>query len=288
MTIKASGRDIPAHGQETLERQMSVPTRRRGRPVTGSGAVGVQRDGGLASVRVGTGHRANALGTRDWQALSALLDRLGEDRSLRAVVLSGRGTAAFSAGSDMREWLSANPTDIDASFSAMETALTAVERLPVPVIAEVRGIAAGAGCQLACACDLRIVDSDAELGMPIARWGILVPPSFAARIATLTGPAPARDLLLTGRLVDGEEAARIGLATATAPEPDLASTTAAVIASITAHPPSAVRAAKQSVNTLLAPTRDRLRQLPSSPAADYASLQRTLSAFLTRSLTTGT
>ncbi|MBL1093985.1 MULTISPECIES: enoyl-CoA hydratase/isomerase family protein [Streptomyces] len=256
--------------------------------MTGTGAVGVQRDGALATVRIGSGHRANALGTRDWQALSALLDRLGEDRSLRAVVLSGRGTAAFSAGSDMREWLSADPTDIDASFSAMEAALTAVERLPVPVIAEVRGIAAGAGCQLACACDLRIVASDAELGMPIARWGILVPPSFAARIATLTGPATARDLLLTGRLVDGEEAARIGLATATAPEPKLASTTAAVIASITAHPPSAVRAAKQSVNTLLAPTRDRLRQLPSSPAADYASLQHTLSAFLTRSLTTGT
>ncbi|MGP8296597.1 enoyl-CoA hydratase/isomerase family protein [Streptomyces inhibens] len=253
--------------------------------MTGTGAIGIRRDGALATVRIGSGRRANALGTRDWQALAALFHQLAEDRTLRAVVLSGRGTGAFSAGSDMREWLSADPAEIEASFSAMETALTAVERLPVPVVAEVRGTAAGAGCQLACACDLRIVASDARLGMPIARWGILVPPAFAARLALLTGPAAARDLLLTGRLVDGEEAARLGLATVSVPEPELAATTAALVASISEHPPPAVRAAKRSIDTLLAPARDRLRRLPPGPAADYASLQHRLNAFLSHSLT---
>jgi enoyl-CoA hydratase/carnithine racemase len=182
----------------------------------------------------------------------------------------------------MREWLSAAPADIDASFAAMETALTAIERLPVPVVSKVRGAAVGAGCQLACACDLRIVATDAKIGMPIARWGILVPPAFAARIAVLTSPATARDLLFTGRLVDGSEAVRLGLATTSVPEEELDTATADVVASITAHPPAAIRAAKHSVDTLLAPARDRLHRLPAGPAADYASMQHGLSAFLSR------
>lgn len=249
--------------------------------MTDTAAIGIQRDGAVTTIRLGAGHRANALGIRDWQALSDLFETLAEDPSLGAVVLSGRGNTTFSAGSDMREWLSADPAEIDASFAAMEAALTAIERLPVPVIAKVRGAAVGAGCQLACACDLRIVSSDARLGMPIARWGILVPPAFAARISVLTGPATARDLLLTGRLVDGTEAVRLGLATTSVPESELDTATADLVASITAHPPTAIRAAKRSVDTLLAPARDRLRQLPTGPAADYASMQQGLRTFLT-------
>jgi hypothetical protein len=179
--------------------------------VRADGAITVRRDGAVVTVRVGTGRRANALATRDWQALADVFDALARDPELAAVVVAGRGPATFSAGSDMREWLSADPAGIDLSFAAMERALSAVERVPVPVVAQVRGSAVGAGCQLACACDLRIVADDARIGMPIARWGILVPPAFAARLSLLTGPATARDLLLTGRLVDGAEAVRLGL-----------------------------------------------------------------------------
>ncbi|WP_051939776.1 enoyl-CoA hydratase/isomerase family protein [Phaeacidiphilus oryzae] len=252
---------------------------------TGSGAVGLVREGALARVRLGTGHRANALGRRDWEALGALFRDLAADESLAAVIVAGRGATSFSAGSDMREWLAAEPADIDASFAAMEDALTAIEQLPVPVVAQVRGTAAGAGCQLACACDLRVIADDAQMGMPIARWGILVPPPFAARVALLTGPAAARDLLLTGRLVTGEEAARIGLATAAVPDDRLEAETDAIVARITAQPTAAVRAAKRSIDALLAPARDHLRGLPVGPAADYAALQKGLSTFLSRTIT---
>ncbi|MEU1593394.1 enoyl-CoA hydratase/isomerase family protein [Streptomyces sp. NPDC005708] len=248
--------------------------------MSGSGAVRLRRDRDIATVRVGTGRRGNALATRDWDALAALFEDLADDRTLRAVILSGAGSTFFSAGSDMREWLSADPADIDASFASMENALTAVECLPVPVIASIHGTAAGAGCQLACACDLRIVADNAQLGMPIARWGILVPPAFAARIALLTGPATARDLLFTGRLVDGPEALRLGLATACVPEVELDDTITTLVASITAHPLAAIRAAKRSIDTLLEPVRDRLRKASAGPAADYASMQAGLSSFL--------
>jgi enoyl-CoA hydratase/carnithine racemase len=116
--------------------------------------------------------------------------------------------------------------------------------------------------------------------MPVARWGILVPPAFAARISLLTGPAVARDLLFTGRLVDGGEAVRLGLASSHVPEAELDEAVAAVVASITAHPPAAIRAAKRAVDTLLAPVRDHLARTPIGPAADYASMQAGLASFL--------
>ncbi|MDH6214178.1 enoyl-CoA hydratase/isomerase family protein [Streptomyces pseudovenezuelae] len=255
--------------------------------MSGSAAIGVRRDGVLATVRVGTGRRANALGTHDWKALAGLFEDLAKDRTLRTVVISGSGSGSFSSGSDMREWLSVAPGEIDASFAAMESALTAIERLPVPVVASVRGTAAGAGCQLACACDLRIVSEDAQLGMPVARWGILVPPAFAARLSLLTGPATARDLLFTGRLVDGHEALQLGLATACVPASELDDAVAALTSSITAQPAAAIRAAKRSVDALLAPVRDRLRTSPTGPAADYDSMQAGLSMFLARVSHTG-
>lgn len=279
-----SSRENPGDGREdapAVANDDAPATRRPDAAQAPPGsAIAIRRDGAVATVLVGTGRRANALSTHDWEALATVFDGLAQDPSLGAVVVTGRGTNTFSAGSDMREWLSADPAEIDGSFAAMESALSAVERLPVPVVAQVRGSAVGAGCQLACACDLRIVADDARVGMPIARWGILVPPAFAARIALLTGPATARDLLLTGRLVDGAEAVRLHLATSSVPAADLDTATAGLVAAITAHPPAAIRAAKRAVDTIVAPTRERLQRLPAGPAADYDSMRHSLSSFL--------
>ena len=156
------------------------------------------RDLGVADVSVGDGQRGNALSSEDWRELEQTFRHLAEDDQLRAVVVRGQG-GTFSAGSDMREWVQADRTDVAQSFAAMEAAFTAIEDLPVPVIAEVEGVAAGAGCQLALACDLRVLADTARIGMPIARLGILVSPSFAARLSVLAGPGVARELLYTGR-----------------------------------------------------------------------------------------
>jgi enoyl-CoA hydratase len=243
-------------------------------------AVSVTREGVLATVTVGRGDRTNALATDDWLALAVVMRDLGEDDDLGAVVITGSGGASFSAGSQMTEWIGAAAADVERSFAAMEAALTAVESLPVPVVAQIRGAALGAGCQLACACDLRVIGRHARIGMPIARWGILVPATFAARVALLTGPAVARDLLLTGRAVGGEEALRLGLASVCVAEGQLERQTASVVGSMLAHPPVAIRAAKRAVDTLVGAERERLRGLPLGPSADYASLQVGLSALL--------
>jgi enoyl-CoA hydratase/carnithine racemase len=239
------------------------------------------RDLGVADVSVGDGQRGNALSSDDWRELEQTFRHLAEDDQLRAVVVRGQG-GTFSAGSDMREWVQADRTDVAQSFAAMEAAFTAIEDLPVPVIAEVEGVAAGAGCQLALACDLRVLAETARIGMPIARLGILVSPSFAARLSVLAGPGVARELLYTGRLVSAEEAVRLGLATRSVPVEHLASATHRLVLSVVRHPGSAIRAAKHAVDVSLAPVRAAAKAQAEGPPVAYDDFQRGIMTFLNR------
>ncbi|GLY90218.1 3-hydroxybutyryl-CoA dehydratase [Actinoallomurus iriomotensis] len=240
------------------------------------------RDLGIADISVGDGRRGNALSSDDWRELAQIFRRLAEDDQVRAVVVRGQG-GTFSAGSDMREWVQADRMDVAESFAAMEAAFTAIEDLPVPVVAEVEGVAAGAGCQLALACDLRVLADTARIGMPIARLGILVSPLFAARLSVLAGPGVARDLLYTGRLVSAEEAVRLGLATRSVPAADLGATTRRLVLSVVRHPPSAIRAAKHAVDVALAPARAAARAQAEGPPVAYDDFQRGIMTFLSRS-----
>lgn len=251
-------------------------------PGGGQRKVGLlYRELGIADVSVGDGRRGNALSSDDWRELEQIFRRLAEDDRLRAVVVRGQG-GTFSAGSDMREWVRADRTDVAQSFAAMEAAFTAIEALPVPVIAEVEGVAAGAGCQLALACDLRVLADTARMGMPIARLGILVSPAFAARLVTLAGPGAARELLYTGRLVSADEAVRLGLATRSVPAQELSSATRRLVMSVVHHPRQAIRAAKQAVDVALAPARAAAKAHAEGPPVAYDDFQRGIMSFLNR------
>ena len=243
--------------------------------------IGLSRDGDVAEVAVGDGHRGNALSRADWRDMERTFRDLAGDDELRAVVVRGQG-GVFSTGSDMREWVEADLTDVADDFAAMEAAFTAIEELPVPVIAQVDGVAAGAGCQLALACDLQVLAETARIGMPIARLGILVSPAFAARLSVLAGPGVARELLYTGRLVSAAEAVRLGLATRSVPEHELASATRRLVLAITRHPGTAVRAAKQAVGVALTPARAAAEAQAGGPPVAYDDFQRGITTFLTR------
>lgn len=231
--------------------------------------VRVQLDGALATVTVGTGRRRNALGTPGWRDLADAFDALSREPGLAAVLVQGTGNT-FCAGSDVTEWRGATPEAVEESFARMETAFRAIEACPVPVVAQIAGYAAGAGCQLALACDLRVIGTTGRIGMPIARLGIRASPAFAARLARLAGPAVAAELLYTGRLLNAEQAVATGLANLAVPSHELPARTHELLAEILRHPPSAVRAAKQAL-TAAGPTPPRNRL---GPAVDYADLQR--------------
>lgn len=141
------------------------------------------------------------------------VDELAGDRSVRAVVVTGEGSAFCSGGNT--SWIASEP---DASVDRLRTRMIAfyrawlsIRRLEVPTIAAVNGPAIGAGLCVALACDLRYAASGAKLGAPFVKLGMH--PGMAAThlLPEVVGEAHARDLLLTGRVVDAEEALRLGM-----------------------------------------------------------------------------
>lgn len=245
-----------------------------------SPVVRMERDGGLARVVIGSGVRRNALTTGGWEGIERAFRELAGNDAVRAVVLEG-ASGWFCAGSDIREWEHASPDQVADSFARMEAACTAVEELAVPVIAKVRGPAAGAGCQLALACDLRVLAHGASIGMPIARLGILVSPAFAYRLAAHGGRSLAGDLLFTGRMVPARDAVRLGLANACVPSDELEHQVDAIVDSILHGSAAAIRAAKRAISHLATPARIAAGAAL-GPPADHDDFRRGVDAFLQR------
>ncbi|MFC7344848.1 enoyl-CoA hydratase/isomerase family protein [Saccharopolyspora griseoalba] len=243
--------------------------------------VEVVTRGPVSELLIGRGAKRNALTGAGWSELAERVAELGRGEDVRAVVIRGRD-GGFCAGSDITEWTDAELDAVEDSFARMESAFRAVEECPVPVLAEVRGIAAGAGCQLALACDLRFMGEAARIGMPIARLGIMCSPAFAARMVALVGPSSTRRLLYTGSLLDAPAAAAGGLVDEHLPEAELADHVTAVAGSIANQPRSAVVAAKRAVNAALAPAREATRW-NGNPAVSAADFRTGITTFLHRS-----
>jgi enoyl-CoA hydratase/carnithine racemase len=241
-------------------------------------SVHLRIDGVVAEITVGDGTRRNALGTAGWERIARLVADISNGGSIRVAIIRGHGET-FCAGSNIAEWREATPSEVDASFTAMERAFTAIECCPLPVVAAVRGAATGAGCQLALACDLRVVAETARIGMPIARLGILASPAFARRITCLAGPAVARDLLYTGRLLDGSQAVAAGLANECVPDSEVDARVQRLVGVIVSQPESAILAAKRAVAAAVVQATD---ERPGQPAVAYQVFQQRIAAFLSR------
>jgi 2-oxoglutaroyl-CoA hydrolase len=141
--------------------------------------------------------------------LAALFDELGRDQAIRAIVLTGAGEQAFTAGGDIAGFLEQTPEQL----SRLAWNVAAPERCPVPVIAKLRGYCFGVGLELALACDFRIAADDLELGLPEVRIGMIPGSGGTQRLARLIGLGRAKDLVMRGRRVRAQEAHAIGLVT---------------------------------------------------------------------------
>lgn len=160
----------------------------------------------VATVTISHPARRNAMTAAMWRALPPLLDRLGADPRVRALVLTGAGDT-FCAGADIHG-LRGGGEEVRGLAVVAEDALAA---FPWPTLAVVRGHCVGGGTQLAGACDLRFAQEGALFGVTPARLGIVYPASSTRRLTALVGPASAKYLLFSGELIDAERALRTGL-----------------------------------------------------------------------------
>ncbi len=172
------------------------------------GAINVETGAdGLRVVTLSNPDKKNAL---DDEMLTALLDAIEEASGVRGLLIRGAGDA-FSAGYDVSQLAAASPDDSSLPDDGVMGALEALEAAPFPTVAFVRGVAFGAGCDLACACDFRVGDSTAAFCMPPARLGVVYALPGIRRLASVVGAQMARRMLLTGATVESSEAYEKGL-----------------------------------------------------------------------------
>ncbi|GGQ38526.1 enoyl-CoA hydratase/isomerase family protein [Couchioplanes azureus] len=189
----------------------------------------------------------NALNTQVQEELRAAAEQATASADVRAVIVYG-GEKVFAAGADITEFTTTTFQEMTVRAAALSSAFDAVARIPKPVVAAITGYALGGGCELALTCDWRVVADDAKLGQPEIKLGIIPGAGGTQRLARLIGPARAKDLIFSGRMVDAEEALRIGLADRVVPAADVYAAAVELVRPYVNGPAMALRAAKQAID----------------------------------------
>lgn len=193
--------------------------------------------------------RANALSRALVHALLEAAHQIAADPTVRAVVLEGEGSRAFSAGADLKERAGMDEETVRTVLDELRAAFDAIDRLPIPVVAAIDGVALGGGFELALTCDFRVASSTAELGLPEVSLAIIPGAGGTQRLTRLVGAARAKEWILLSRRLSGEEAAALGVVTRIAPEGTSVLDEALRLAeSLAALPPIAVAAALEAID----------------------------------------
>ncbi|WP_033340243.1 enoyl-CoA hydratase/isomerase family protein [Catenuloplanes japonicus] len=201
---------------------------------------------GIGTIRLDR-PKMNALNIQVQEELRAAATAAGTDDEVRAVVVYG-GERVFAAGADIKEMAGMDYARMSARAGALSSAFDTVARIPKPVVAAITGYALGGGCELALACDWRVVADDAKLGQPEIKLGVIPGAGGTQRLARLIGPARAKDLIFTGRMVDADEALRIGLADRVVPAASVYEVAVELVSAYRDGPAQALRAAKQAID----------------------------------------
>ena len=235
--------------------------------------ISYEQVGAVGWLRLTRPERLNAMTIEMWQELAKLGESLGDDASLRCLVVMGEGRA-FSSGIDVEHLLSggggglfseagkgsaASQSGGPSSGRAMEdklvTRITELQEAytwladaPYPTIAAIRGYALGGGLQLALACDLRIATSGTKLALPEHKYGLLPDLGGTYWLPRIVGPAKAKELIFTGDTIDAEEGLRIGLINRLVEDSELEQTVTELAERIAGQPPIAVRGSKRCVD----------------------------------------
>ncbi|HEU0083313.1 MAG TPA: crotonase/enoyl-CoA hydratase family protein [Bradyrhizobium sp.] len=224
--------------------------------------VRVKMSEGIADVRLVRADKMNALDAAMFEGLVGTIDRLGREKGLRAVVLSGEGRA-FCAGLDMGRFAAMKESggngiaggekrDLAARTHGLanfpQQAVWGWRQLPVPVIAAIQGVAFGGGFQLALGADIRLLAPDARMSIMEIKWGLVPDMAGTPILASLVRDDILRELTFTGRIFSAQEALQYGLATRVCDDPHAEAVQLA--REIAAKSPDAIRAAKRMLNNL--------------------------------------
>lgn len=223
----------------------------------------------IGTITINRPKKKNALNRATRMELRKLLEEITSSKELRVLIITGAGQDAFIAGADIPEMKEMNHWDMMDYLSTLSQQLyTDFGNLEIPVIAMINGYCFGGGLELALACDIRIASEHASFGQPEIRLGIMPGGGATQRLPGLVGPAIAKELMFTGRIIDAQEALRIGLVNRVVPKDKLKEAVWELARDIAKKSPIALKLIKRSVN--------RGGQAPSDVGLAYEALAECL------------
>jgi enoyl-CoA hydratase/carnithine racemase len=218
------------------------------------GLVRTEDHGGVRRLVLNRPEKRNAMNGELIQELGAAIEAAAEDGAVRVLVLRGEG-AMFSSGmdvGDLRE-LSENPDELRRFRRPILRWWNLLEEMPKPTICQIHGAALGGAFELALACDFRTMAEDAVAGIMEVRIGLLPDVGGCSRLPAVVGLGNAKELIMTGKVIDGHEAHRIGFANRIAPAASLDEATDGFANELLACAPRAVGLAKRVMDAAAKP-----------------------------------
>ncbi len=197
--------------------------------------VTFDRDDDVGIITLDNAERRNVMSRSATSQLIERLDEAARSDGVRSIILRAEGTV-FSAGHDLREIIDADDAQRESLFALCTRMMTTIRELPVPVIAQVQGLATAAGCQLAATCDLIVAAESAAFATPGIKIGLFCS-TPAVAVSRVIGPKKTMEMLLTAEPVPAAEAERIGLVNRVVPAQRLSEETLALAHQIAAASP---------------------------------------------------
>src|SRR3954451_20626282 len=208
---------------------------------------------GIARLTFNRPQARNALTFAMYEQMAAICEAVNNDRSIKAMILTGAGDKAFASGTDINQFRAfKTPQDALDYEGRIDRVLGTLEQCRIPTIAAIAGACTGGGAGIAACCDMRIATGTARFGFPIARTlGNCLSMSNISRLAALIGPAHAKEIIFTARLVEAPEAKALGLVNEVVEDvPALQKRADELAKLIAGHAPLTLRATKEALRRL--------------------------------------
>lgn len=218
------------------------------------GLVNIENRGEVRHVVLNRADKRNSFNSELVVAIGDALGEAANDTEVRVVVIRGEGPV-FSAGMDIKELasLAGSPERLREFRRKAIEAWNLAETMTKPTIAQVHGVCIGGAMELALACDLRVVTADTRMSLPEVKLGLLPDVGGSSRLPAIVGLGIAKELILTGRELDGEEAGRIGLANRVVSADELEGATEELASELASNFPVPVGLAKRVMDASARP-----------------------------------
>jgi enoyl-CoA hydratase len=239
-------------------------------------------DAGIAVVTISRPAAMNALNSDFFTEFNDFLNFIEKDDSIKVLVITGEGKS-FVAGADIAEMVNMNYEKAKCFSKLGQNTFSRLEGLKIPVIAAVNGYALGGGCELAMACDFRIISKNAKFGQPEVQLGLIPGYLGTKRFSRLSGTGNAMYAILTGEMINAEDAVRMGLAQKVTEPGNLMDEVMALAAKIAANGSQAIRKAKEIIRKNTDKDLKEASELEAeafSKLFDYPSTKEGMKAFL--------